>query len=44
MVLDLLSLIFWNLGTGPEKVGNDAIPELMASLIDGVIILSHIIL
>lgn len=43
-VLDLPSSVFWNLGTGPEKEENGAIPALMASLTDGVIISSHIIL
>ena len=40
----LPSLVFSGLGRGPGKVGNRAIPALMASLTDGVIILSHIIL
>lgn len=44
IVLDLPSSVLWNLGTGPEKVENGAIPSLMVSLTDGVIILSHIIL
>lgn len=40
----LPSSVFWNPGTGPEKEENGAIPALMASVTDGVIISSPIIL
>lgn len=40
--MDLPSSVFWNVGTGPEKVDNGAIPAQMASLTEGGDSLSHI--